>query len=65
MFYGHFWSISFRRCEKDCLGFHQSETIALILCSSMNLLLEESGVFCPQLDKIDFSQEIRTNIEQR
>ena len=30
--------------RKDCLGFHQSETIALMTCLSMNLFLEESGI---------------------
>jgi len=34
--------------QKDCLGFHQFETIALMPCFSMNmnLFLEECGVFC-------------------
>ena len=32
--------------RKDCLGFHQFETIALMPCFSVNFLVEESGVFC-------------------
>ena len=32
--------------RKDCLKFHQFETIALMPCFSVNLFLKESDVFC-------------------
>ena len=43
-FYGQFLVDFIKEMRKDCLGFHQSETIALMTCLSMNLFLEESGV---------------------